>query len=121
MRRFTRLAFLIAFAGLLASPARAQTSAGGGDVQAGQRLAADVCSNCHMVSLAQAAQPKLRPPAPSFIAIANRPGVTAASLRAFLLTTHKTMRTPPNMPSMLLSDDEAASAAAYILSLRTQP
>jgi mono/diheme cytochrome c family protein len=89
-------------------------------VQAGKTLALNVCSACHVVSPAEAAQPKLQPPAPSFPDIANRPGTTAESLRAFLLTTHATLKTPPNMPGMLLSDDEATAAANYILSLKTQ-
>jgi hypothetical protein len=72
-----------------------------------------------VVSPTEAAEPKLQPPAPSFVAIANRPGTTETSLHTFLLTTHETLKTPPNMPSMLLSDDEATAVTSYILSLKT--
>ena len=89
--------------------------------QAGRQLALGVCASCHVVSADQAAPPKMKPPAPSFRQIAIRPGVTVKSIRHFLLTTHKTLRTPPEMPSLLLTDEEASAAAEYIVSLRNRP
>jgi mono/diheme cytochrome c family protein len=121
MKSFGRFGFLIALACLLAAEARAQDSAASPDLRDGRTLALSVCAKCHVVSSDQPEPPVLQPPAPGFREIANRRGTTAKSLRAFLLTTHKTLRTPPNMPSMLLSDDEATSVATYILSLKKQP
>jgi mono/diheme cytochrome c family protein len=121
MRSFGRFAVLIALACLLGTEARAQDSAASADLRDGRSLALNVCAACHVVSSEQPRPPVLQPPAPSFREIAARPGVTAKSLGTFLLTTHKTLKTPPNMPSMLLSDDEATSVVTYILSLKKQP
>ena len=111
---------MIAAAWLLGTGAGAQAPSAKSDREVGQNLASGVCAACHVVSPTMAAAPKLQPPAPSFMTIANRPGVTAKSLRKFLLTTHASLKTPPNMPSMLLSDDEASALAEYILSLKTR-
>jgi mono/diheme cytochrome c family protein len=121
MKQVRRFGFLVAFACFLGTEARAQEPAHSTDVQAGQNLAQNVCAACHVISPAEAAQPKLEPPAPSFVEIAKRSGTTAQSLRTFLLTTHKSLKTPPNMPSMLLSDDEATAVVSYILSLKNAP
>jgi mono/diheme cytochrome c family protein len=101
--------------------ATASTGQDAGDPAAGRQLVLGVCAACHVVAADQPTAPKLQPPAPSFAEIANRPGTTTASVRQFLLTTHRTLRTPPQMPSMLLSDQEAGAAAAYIMTLRRQP
>jgi len=120
MKRVIGLGYTIIFSWLLANSAIAQQSVPGNTVQAGERLAIDDCAACHMVSSRQPRPPIMQPPAPSFRAIANRPNTTAKSLRAFILTTHTTLQTPPNMPSTLLSDNEATAAVAYILSLKSQ-
>lgn len=116
MKHVVRFGAVISLAWSLGTGASAQ----GAGPEAGQRLAFTVCAACHVISPAEAAQPKMQPPAPRFDAIANAPGVTEGSIRAFLLTTHQSLKAPPDMPSMLLSEDEATAVARYILSLKTQ-
>jgi hypothetical protein len=60
----------------------------------------------------------LRQPGPSVLAVANRPGTTAASLQSFLLTTHATIPNADNMPNPQLTDDQVRVLVSYILSLR---
>jgi mono/diheme cytochrome c family protein len=112
---------LIALACGLGTKASAQQPTAGADVETGRLLALNVCTECHVVSSDQPEPPVLHPPAPGFREIANRRGTTAKSLRTFLLTTHKTLETPPDMPRMWLNDDEVASVVTYILSLKKQP
>jgi mono/diheme cytochrome c family protein len=111
---------LIALAWMLGTETNAQQPAAGADVESGRLLALTACTECHVVSSDQPEPPVLRPAAPSFREIANRRGATAKSLRAFLLTTHKTLETPPNMPRMWLYEDDVTSVVAYILSLKKQ-
>jgi cytochrome c len=98
--------------------ARGQPVAEGGDAREGHRLAVKICDSCHLVAPDQQFPPILRNPAPSFQAIADKPGATAASLRHFLLTTHATIATPADMPNPQLTEDQATALVAYILSLR---
>lgn len=60
------------------------------------------------------------PPAPSFVAIANRPDATARSVFAFLQSTHKTIKSYKDMPELKITDDQSRAVAQYIMSLRTQ-
>jgi mono/diheme cytochrome c family protein len=94
-----------------------------GDAEAGKRLALQTCTACHRVATEadQASGPKLVMQAPSFLSMANDPTATAALAHDFLMVTHKSLKTPPDMPAMLLSDDEARDLAAYIMSLRKPP
>lgn len=110
---------MVALACLAGAGARAQEAAAG--PPDGKFLALSVCTECHVVSADQPQPPVRRPPAPGFREIANRPGTTAKSLRAFLLTTHRALEAPQDMPRMWLSDDEASAVAAYILSLKGAP
>jgi mono/diheme cytochrome c family protein len=119
MRRLGSVCGIAALVSLFGAGAYAQGDAARVGQDAGQRLAFSVCAACHVVSPSEAAEPKLQPPAPSFAEIADSPGVTATSLRAFLAIPHATGKTPPNMPSMLLSDEETTAVVRYILSLRT--
>jgi mono/diheme cytochrome c family protein len=83
-----------------------------------RHLALTVCTACHVVTLDQPDAPILQPPAPSFRAIARRPGTTEQSLRTFISTAHATLKNPFNMPNPQLTDDQIAGVASYILSLR---
>jgi hypothetical protein len=69
---------------------------------------------------AQQFPPILRQPAPSFDAIANRPGTAGESLRRFLPTTHATITRTANMPNLQLTDDQERALVSYIFSLRNQ-
>jgi mono/diheme cytochrome c family protein len=100
MRR--TLAMLLALAPL-ALPAAAQ------DPSVGGRLAVRWCMACHVV---EPNQSTATDNAPSFRAIAARPGTTAASLDHYLSVEHTLM------PDFLLSSQERSALVAYILSLR---
>jgi mono/diheme cytochrome c family protein len=82
-----------------------------GDIQQGRQLALDVCASCHAVRAGET-QSSLAA-APSFEAVANTPGMTAAAL-GFWLTVHS----HPTMPMIRLSPQEVGDVSAYILSLR---
>jgi len=86
-------------------------------VSQGHHFALLVCAACHVVAADQQAPPILRTPGPSFDAIANKPGTTAASLKAFLATTHATIAIA-GMPNPQLADYQMDETISYILSLR---
>lgn len=98
MRKTLLLWFL-----LLPIPAAAQNS------QTGHQLAVRWCQGCHIV---EAAQSTASDSAPTFRAIAARPGTTAGSLDRYLSTGHTLM------PDFSLSSQERNALIAYILSLR---
>ena len=87
-----------------AAAAQAQDS-----VAQGAALAARQCAECHTSA------PPLKPGAvagPSFRDIAQKPVMTKLAIRVFMRTTH------PNMPDIILTDDEIDSIADYIHSLK---
>jgi cytochrome c len=94
-----------------------QSLPGGPDPVEGHRLALFLCAPCHVVATDQELPPILDKPAPPFLAIANRPDTTEASLRRFLLTTH---RTTSKMPNPNLADYQINAIVAYLLSLKSQ-
>lgn len=97
----------------LAPAALAQT-AEEGDAQKGRDIARTWCANCHVVedNPARAADT-----APTFRAIAARPGLTADGLRAFLSGQHSNA-SQGRMPNLSLSRHDVENAVAYLLSLR---
>lgn len=109
---------VVALITCVVSVARAQQPPIASDPAAGRAFALRVCAACHVVSDDQPYPPILRQPASSFSAIANKPGTTPASLRAFLSVTHATLKTPYNMPNPELTDQQTAAVISYILSLR---
>ncbi len=71
------------------------------------------CSGCHAV------RPGTEPPnpqAPSFVAVANDMGFDHRTLREFFLDGHDV----PFAMTILLEEDEAEIATAYIMSLRSR-
>ena len=80
-----------------------------GSAQQGLRLARSVCSECHLV--VKEAGRSNEPAAPTFEAIANTPGLTAAAVASAMQTSHKAM------PNVVLKGDELSDIIAYILSL----
>ena len=91
---------------LLAAPAFAASPA---QIQSGQNLARQYCSECHVVAPSPS---KGWTDAPAFDAIANNPSNTAAKLAQFIEQPHMhMMNTGRPAP-------EAAALAAYILSLK---
>ena len=82
----------------------------GADADNGRRLAHRWCEGCHVVSATQ--RRTASDQAPTFSAIARRPGISAGQIAFFLLEPH------PRMPDMALTRTEAADLAAYIASLK---
>ena len=78
--------------------------------QRGRLLARQICAECHAVGKNQFRSRNSL--APSFVAVAATPGMTAMALNAFLHTPHRAM------PNLILSDDEVAGIISYILSLK---
>ena len=100
MRRTMAMALLL----LLPLPAAAQ------DPRVGGTLAEHWCMGCHVV---ERVPPTAAPSGvPSFVAIAEKPGTTAASLALYLSSAHT------HMPDFSLSRSERDALVAYILSLR---
>jgi mono/diheme cytochrome c family protein len=91
----------------------ANAQEGSGDLAVGRALAYHVCSPCHATEADP--HPRMLDIAPDFQAIADTPGMTAAALGAFLLTSHT------KMPNFILSRAESADVITYILSLRKHP
>ena len=116
IKTFIHLAFMVT---LMAGSTLAlgQDLPGPPDPVAGHRLALLLCAPCHVVATDQEQPPMLDNPAPAFLAIANRPDTTEASLRRFLLTTH---RTTSKMPNPELADYQMNAIVAYLLSLKSQ-
>jgi mono/diheme cytochrome c family protein len=81
------------------------TSAWAADPFEGETLAKRWCATCHVVAKDQKHGNTQAPP---FSEIANKPGLTAASIALFLLRPH------PPMPDMSLTRNEAGDLAAYI-------
>ncbi|MDR3531894.1 MAG: hypothetical protein P4L90_15270 [Rhodopila sp.] len=77
--------------------------------EAGKKLAEQYCVTCHVITPSAT---KGWTDAPTFAAIANRPGVTAAQLSAVAQKPHM------NMLNDRRPKDEADAMATYILSLR---
>lgn len=115
MRRLAMAAVLCATTGALVAPAHAQEA---DDVAAGRALSLRLCTACHQVEPGQEMTPLLRPPAPSFRAIASRPGITADSVRRFLRNTHSSLKSTAEMPNPALTDEQIRRAAAFLMSLR---
>jgi mono/diheme cytochrome c family protein len=88
-------------------------------VDAGEYLALQLCSYCHVVSADRRYRPELLTPGPSFADIAARAGSSPKSLQRFIRSTHWDAKTlPMTMPSQSLSDEQTDEVAAYILSQR---
>jgi cytochrome c len=100
-----RIVFYAAVIWVLAGPFVSHAA----NVAEGGRLAQTFCSQCHVVTRGGQAG---WTDAPSFVAIANKPTTTSASLQAFIQKPHM------NMLNLARNPSEAADLAAYILILR---
>ena len=99
MKRIIAALLFLTFCAAVAS------AAGAGDPFEGEKIAKRWCASCHVVS---ADQKKGNTQAPPFSEIADKPGLTSASIALFLLRPH------PPMPDMNLTRNEAGDLAAYI-------
>ncbi len=75
------------------------------------QVARSTCSQCHATQKGDLLSPNLR--APTFVQIANTPGVTGAALLVMLTTPHA------GMPMFMLSPEQRQAIIDYILSLKT--
>jgi mono/diheme cytochrome c family protein len=80
-----------------------------GDAASGRGVAEDLCSDCHAIDGSVAVSPNGS--APTFIQVANTPGMTALALTVFFQTPHQTM------PNVILPAAAIRDLTAYILSL----
>lgn len=87
-----------------------EIEAGAADAYSGAGLARQVCAQCHHVTAGE--PPLANLPADSFIDIANREDVSAASIAAWLRSSH------PSMPNFIFNDQSVEDLTAYIMSLR---
>lgn len=101
---------LILFSSLIVLGAQAGPSQAA-DVAQGRALARTLCSNCHIVAPGEP-QGEVTAGVPSFMAMADKPGQTADTLQAAMLSPH------PPMPQVQLTTFELTNLAAYILSLK---
>ena len=120
-KRFAVPAMIAATAACAALAAQAQLKPGG-NAQAGHAFAIEACTGCHIVAADQPFKPiyagAVHPP--DFKDIANKPGITAASLIHYL----DTLPTIPNHPHMAnpdLTPEQTRDVAGYIFSLRSKP
>jgi mono/diheme cytochrome c family protein len=81
-----------------------------GNVEKGQRIATQVCAQCHAVQPGKLQSPNRA--APSFADIVASPGLTATAIRVWLQTPH------PTMPNIKLDAQDKDSIVAYLLSLK---
>lgn len=82
-----------------------------GDPKRGREFALDNCRPCHVVARDQGSPVRFAD-APDFAAIANLKQTTPVGLNVWLTNPH------PTMPTLVLSQAEAANVIAYIMSLR---
>ena len=99
-----RIAFLVLLFASAAATAQAQ------DPQEGAKWATNVCGECHAIARSQPRSPNGR--APTFVELANIPGMTAAALTVALTTPHA------GIPMFILTSEQRQDIIAYILSLK---
>ena len=109
---------LLAALCLASGAARAQDADTANDVKKGHELAAIICATCHVAAADQRFPPQMKPPAPSFESIAQRPTTSADTIKQFMNTTHRGLDSPKGMPNPYLADYQIKEVSAYILSLR---
>jgi len=86
------------------APARALSLEAGG-----LAYARSVCAQCHAVEPGEAVSPN--PAAPSFEALAARPGMSRPALNALLMTPHR------SMPGFMIEPEHVDELAAYLYAL----
>ncbi len=91
----------------------------GDRVAAGLKFARMVCGACHVVTGQSDEIPIRRPPAPSFVALAQRPSLTEPWLREFLGSNHRNLGPAEAMPNPRLADYQIDEIVAYIMTLKS--
>ncbi|SEO86780.1 Cytochrome C oxidase, cbb3-type, subunit III [Rhodospirillales bacterium URHD0017] len=100
-------ALVISIIAMAGQPLRADER---GDPERGLAVARQVCSECHAIQAQQLQSPQAR--APTFLALATTPGMTATALSVALTTPHA------GMPMFRLTAEQRDGIIAYILSLK---
>jgi len=80
------------------------------DIANGEALAQRLCVNCHQIKPDAAGT--MLSDVTGFPEVANRPGMTAEKIEAYVLSPH------PAMPTIQFSREELTDISAYIMSLR---
>lgn len=118
MNRTPAAMLLAALALVPIGPARAQDAVKL-RLTAGHAIAVEMCSACHETPGVSASGPGSGA-APSFAEIANRPGASAESLRAFMTSPHfDEHKLAMNSSNAMLTPPEKDELIDYILSLRS--
>ena len=81
-----------------------------GNARDGLAVAQTFCSECHAIRQGESRSPNSE--SPTFVEIANSPGITAAALLAMLNTPHA------GMPMFVLTPQHRSDLVAYLLSLK---
>ncbi|MEO6341267.1 MAG: cytochrome c [Caulobacteraceae bacterium] len=118
MKRLTSFGLPFIFVCLTGVDATAQEPKAPANVQAGRTVALHVCATCHTVSAGPQTKPYLKPPAPNFSGIANRPDTTVESLLGFLKTKHRSVANWREMPGVKTTDEQDRAVVDYMMSLK---
>ena len=86
----------------------------------GHEIALKVCAICHVAAEDQTVPPTMKPPAPRFVEIAERPNITEPFLRDFLTKPHGQARALSAMASFLMGGYESDAVIAYLMSLKAK-
>jgi mono/diheme cytochrome c family protein len=81
-----------------------------GNQSKGLEYARSVCGECHAVEGSDEFSPN--PDAPSFVSVANTPGMSERALIVWLQSSH------PTMPNIMVPVEDRDNVVAYIMSLR---
>lgn len=104
--------FWLFWASMLAAPI-ASAQDGAAAASRGLFYAERSCADCHGVTVDQKQSPN--PAAPTFVVIANTPGMTPMALNVWLHTSH------PTMPNLIVDQARIADLAAYVRTLKKKP
>lgn len=107
MITYSKIAWLV-----LLAAAALPSGAYAADTATGQRLAASLCTNCHIVEPGGSRSREITADVPSFMAIAAKAGQTTDKIQAYMLNPH------PPMPEVQLTNGQLTDMAAYIMSLK---
>ncbi|MBR0773431.1 c-type cytochrome [Bradyrhizobium diazoefficiens] len=90
-------------------------------VAEGRALAHATCGTCHIVADATSDMPTVRPSAPAFPEIVNRPSFSADGLRQFLTSSHRRLGPDQAMSNPRLSEYQIEAIVAYLDTLKPAP
>ncbi len=95
---------------LLLAPSATASAETFGDTDNGAKLALEQCAECHLMP--GGPEPTNRLKGPNFVDISALPSTTRMSLTVWFRTPH------PNMPNLIIEEEDANDLIAYLLSLK---